>query len=115
VRLVGEDFDAAKLEASRYAAEVGAELVEDGAETSIAEGAGSMAVELTRGVEKFDAIFVPVGNGALIAGVGAWFKAHSPSTRIIGVCAAGAWMMLCWSRTISWSKRCGCCSKRLAC
>jgi threonine dehydratase len=35
-------------------------------------------------------IFVPVGNGALISGIGCWMKARSPGTRIVGVCAAGA-------------------------
>jgi threonine dehydratase len=37
-----------------------------------------------------EVIFVPVGNGALISGIGCWMKARSPGTRIVGVCAAGA-------------------------
>ena len=37
-----------------------------------------------------DALLVPLGNGALLSGVGAWIKAHAPSTEVIGVCAEGA-------------------------
>src|SRR5690606_13518691 len=40
--------------------------------------------------EPLDTIVVPVGDGALITGIGCWAKAHAPSTRIVGVCATGA-------------------------
>jgi threonine dehydratase len=44
-----------------------------------------------------DAIILPVGDGALIAGVAHWIKAHAPGTRIIGVSAAGSpSMALSW-------------------
>jgi threonine dehydratase len=33
---------------------------------------------------------VPLGNGALLGGIATWMKAHSPHTRVIGVCASGA-------------------------
>ena len=36
-----------------------------------------------------DAIFVPLGNGSLINGIGTWFKHVSPATEVIGVCAEG--------------------------
>ncbi len=90
VRLVGEDFDAAHLAARGFAAEIGARLVEDGREQAIAEGAGTIGLELRRWPERFDAILVPLGDGALLAGVARWVKAHQPATRMIGVCASGA-------------------------
>jgi threonine dehydratase len=90
VRLEGEDFDAAKLAARSYAEQIGARFVEDGAEPAIAEGAGTLGVELTAWPEPLDAVYVPVGNGALATGVGRWIKAHSPATEVVGVCAAGA-------------------------
>ncbi|MCZ6508672.1 MAG: pyridoxal-phosphate dependent enzyme, partial [Acidobacteria bacterium] len=89
VRTYGEDFDEAKDEAARYAAAQGALYVEDGREDEIAEGAGSIAVEILAG-EAVDAIYVPVGNGALANGVGSWGRQHSPQTRVVGVCAEGA-------------------------
>jgi threonine dehydratase len=90
VRLAGDDFDAAKEAARAYADQTGARFVEDGAEPAIAEGAGSLAVELTTWPEPIDAAYVPVGNGALVTGVGRWLKAQSPQTEVVGVCAAGA-------------------------
>ncbi len=90
VRLAGEDFDAAHEVAKRFAAEIGARLVEDGRDPAIGEGAGTIGVELLRWPEPFDAIVVPLGDGSLLAGIARWVKAHRPATRMVGVCASGA-------------------------
>jgi threonine dehydratase len=90
VRLEGEDFDAAKQAARIFAAEQGSLFVEDGLESAISEGAGTIGLELSRLPETLDVVLVPLGNGALINGIGRWMKAQSPSTQIIGVCAEGA-------------------------
>lgn len=89
VRLHSDDFDTAKEEARRFCASSGALLVEDGLETQISEGAGTIARELLAR-DAFDALLVPLGNGALLNGMGLWTKAHAPATRVIGVCAEGA-------------------------
>lgn len=90
VHLRGADFDAAREHASDFAAQQGYRLVVDGGEPAVAEGAGTMAVELATWPEPFDAVFVPVGNGALINGIGRWLKHVSPQTRVIGVGATGS-------------------------
>jgi len=90
VRLIGEDFDAAHLAAVAFAADTGAQLIEDGRNVPISEGAGTIGVELLHWPEPFDAILVPLGDGALLAGVARWVKAHQPGTQVIGVCASGA-------------------------
>lgn len=90
VRLEGFDFDAAKAAARAYAATVGARFVEDGREVEIAEGAGTIAVELLRGAAAFDALLIPLGDGALVTGMGAWTKQRAPGTRVIAVVARGA-------------------------
>ena len=90
VRLVEGDSDKAHATARRFANEHGALLVVDGHEPAIAEGAGTIALELLRWPEPFDAILVPLGDGALLGGISCWFKAHSPGVRMIGVCAAGS-------------------------
>ena len=90
VRLVGRDFDAAKEHAHKFAEETGGCYIEDGREPAIAEGAGSIAVELCRWKDPLDVVLFPLGNGALLAGVGRWMKARSPTTRVVAVCAAGA-------------------------
>ncbi len=90
VRLEGDDFDAAKDAGCAHAEASGARFVVDGREPPISEGAGTIAVELGRWAEPFDALLVPIGDGALIAGIGAWARARMPGTQVIGVCAAGA-------------------------
>ncbi|HEY7499465.1 MAG TPA: pyridoxal-phosphate dependent enzyme, partial [Vicinamibacterales bacterium] len=65
-------------------------LIEDGRDAAIAEGAGTIAVELLESPEPIDDIVVPVGDGALVGGVARWVKAHRPSARVVGVVAAGA-------------------------
>lgn len=90
VRLHSDDFDAAKAEAKRYAQADGGLFVEDGREASIAEGAGTIGLELLARGESFDALVLPLGNGALLTGVARWVKAHSPGTQVVGVSARGA-------------------------
>jgi threonine dehydratase len=90
VVLEGRDFDEAKDGALRHAAHTGAFYVEDGLLGPIAEGAGTIAIELGRLDEPLDACLVPLGNGSLINGMGTWVKRFSPGTRIIAVCPAGA-------------------------
>ena len=90
VRLAGRDFDDAKSHARAYAEREGLMLIEDGREPAIAEGAGSIAVELLSWPEPITTVLIPLGNGALLGGMGTWIRHTSPATTIIGVCAAGA-------------------------
>lgn len=90
VRQVGEDFDAAKLAAKEYAAGHGLLFVEDSRNVEFSEGAATMGLELLRYPKPFDALLIPLGNGAMIAGVARWVKARAPEVQVIGVSAAGA-------------------------
>lgn len=90
VRLEGADFDSAKTAARLLATAVGTELVEDGLMPAISEGAGTIALELLARDDAYDAIVVPLGNGALLNGMARWIKAVSPATRVVGVVANGA-------------------------
>jgi threonine dehydratase len=89
VRLAGADFDAAKEAARRHASKTGQRWVEDGAEAAIADGAGSIALELLEATS-FDVLLVPLGNGALLDGVGRVVRALAPRVRIVAVVAANA-------------------------
>ena len=91
----GEDFDTARGASEAYAAEHEAELLVDGDDVRISTGAATLALELTDAVERGDLpmpaiIAVPVGNGALLNGVGSWLRAVVPSCRVLGVQAAEA-------------------------
>jgi threonine dehydratase len=90
VRLKGADFDAAKNAARRFAAEHEAFYVEDGAIPEIAEGAGTMALEISEAGFMPEIMLVPLGNGALATGIGTWCRHAEPGTRVIGVVAEGA-------------------------
>ena len=94
---VGADSAASEAVARDYVAgRKGCVYVEDGKEMAIAEGAGTIGVELIQ-AGPFDAVVLPVGDGALITGVARWIKDCAPQTRIIGVCASGApCMALSW-------------------
>lgn len=92
VRLAGQDFDAAKEAARAYARDHGAILVVDGDHPAIAEGAGTIACELTEQCQgaPLDTLLVPLGNGALATGIGTWIKEAWPGTRVVAVASAGA-------------------------
>jgi threonine dehydratase len=88
--LHGTDFDEAKVEAKRFALEVGARFIEDGLDIETLEGAGTMGLELLEFPEPLDVLLVPLGNGAMFNGVARVLKARRPKTRMIAVQAAGA-------------------------
>lgn len=90
VILEGADFDAAKEAAVSFATDRAMRFVEDGAHPAIAEGAGTIALEMTGDENALDGMIAPLGNGALIGGLGAWLRHASHSTKMIAVCAQGA-------------------------
>ena len=90
VVLEGTDFDDAKAAGKRHAEATGALWVEDGLAPEIAEGAGTIALELDHMKTPLDAVLVPLGDASLVNGIGTWFKRFSPATTVIAVCAAGA-------------------------
>jgi threonine dehydratase len=94
---VGRDSAESQEAALDHAASTpGCVFIQDGKAPEIAEGAGTIGVELLR-AQPPDTIVLPVGDGALISGVARWIKEHSPKTRIVGVCASGApSMVLSW-------------------
>jgi threonine dehydratase len=105
VRTAGEDFDAARLAAAEHATASGWHLLVDGEDPWISIGAGTIALELTGAIASGDLpalerFYVPVGNGALIAGIGTWLRSVAPDMGVIGVQAAAAPAM-----TLSWRAR----------
>jgi threonine dehydratase len=90
VVLHGEDFDAAKIEAKRVAAQTGARMIEDSLDPATGEGAGTIGLELLSFPERLETLLVPLGNGAMLAGIARVMKARSPQTRVIAVQSTGA-------------------------
>lgn len=56
----------------------------------IIAGQGTIGLEILEQCEKVDNVFVAMGGGGLISGIGAVMKAFSPQTKIYGVAAANS-------------------------
>ncbi len=94
VRLLGTDLDFAKDEGKRFASEAHVPFFEDGVEPTQFEGYGAIAGEILDQLgEPPAAVVVPVGNGALIGGIGRALKARAPETEVVGVAAKEAPVM----------------------
>ena len=86
VVLAGDSYDGAKERAEALAAERGMVVIPPFDDEHIIAGQGTVAMEIVRQQgEPYDAIFIEVGGGGLIAGISAYIKALWPRTRIVGV------------------------------
>ena len=91
VLLHGNTYDEAAEHALALAATDAAVYVPPYDHPLVIAGQGTVGMEVLRQHPgRIDAIFVPVGGGGLIAGIGAYVKAIEPSIRLIGVEAAEA-------------------------
>ncbi|HWC98118.1 MAG TPA: threonine/serine dehydratase [Candidatus Sulfopaludibacter sp.] len=84
IRLAGDDPLTAELAARRAAEASGQVFISPYNDLDVVAGQGTIAVELHRQLPRIGAVYVAVGGGGLIAGIGAYLKAVSPSTEIIG-------------------------------
>lgn len=82
----GDTYDEAHKHAKQLAVERGMTFVHPYDDEDVIAGQGTVAMEILQQTSQtIDAIFVPIGGGGLIAGVAAYIKQKSPSTRVIGV------------------------------
>ena len=95
IRQTGADLDEAKEEARAHASQQGLPFFEDGAEPAQYEGYGAIADEiLAQAPEPPSAILVPLGNGALLGGIGLATSRAAPTVERIGVAAKEAPVMV---------------------
>jgi threonine dehydratase len=101
LKLVGDDLDEAKVAARTFADSRGLPFFEDGAEPAQFTGYEAIGDEIVGQLaEPPAAVVVPVGNGALLAGVGRALGRRSPPTLRVGVVAKEAPAM-----ALSWEAR----------
>ncbi len=60
-------------------------FVEDGDSPAIVAGTSTIGMEIVRDLPQVEVVIVPVGNGALIGGIGSALKARNPDIQVIGV------------------------------
>lgn len=87
VVLHGQDFDAAKEECRRREMADGLVNISPFDDPYVIAGQGTIGMELLRqaNLQKLEAIFICVGGGGLIAGIGTYIKRLAPHIKIIGV------------------------------
>jgi threonine dehydratase len=94
LRYMGDDPLAAEIAARHAAEESGRVFISPYNDLDVVAGQGTIAVELQRQAPGLDAVFVAVGGGGLIAGIGGYYKAVSPDTEIVGCWPAASPVML---------------------
>lgn len=90
VILTGDTFDDCAASARQYTAEHSMTFIPPFDDLKIIEGQGTVAVEVLADLPNIDFLFAPIGGGGLVAGIGSYFKTHSPHTTIVGVEPEGA-------------------------
>lgn len=86
----GPDLASAFLAAREHAARTGAVLLNDATDPLVPAGAGTIALEVLESLPGTRTMVVPMGDTALIRGVGAVARRHPGEIRVVGVQAAGA-------------------------
>jgi threonine dehydratase len=84
VKRLGNDPLEAELAARAAASQQGKVFISPYNDTQVMAGQGTIAVELLRQLPRLDAIFVAVGGGGLIGGIGAFLKCASAQTEVVG-------------------------------
>ncbi len=81
---VGHNPLDAELAARAYAETTGKTYISPYNDRLVVAGQGTIARELLQQVPRLDAVYVAVGGGGLISGIGTYLHALSPATEVIG-------------------------------
>ena len=84
IHRAGDDPLEAELAARAAATRQGKVFISPYNDAQVMAGQGTIAVELQQQLPSIDALFVAVGGGGLIGGIGAYMKCASPRTEIVG-------------------------------
>jgi threonine dehydratase len=91
VVLKGDTYDEAALHAEKLCRKKGYTYIHPFDDVDVIAGQGTIGMEILRQYTGcLDAIYVPVGGGGLIGGIGAYVKYLRPEIRVIGVECEGS-------------------------
>ena len=90
LRFVGRDLDETKEILQSELDEDRQIFVEDGSSPDVVAGTATIGLELQEQLPDMEVVVVPVGNGALIGGIGAMIKDRMPAAKVVGVYAEKA-------------------------
>jgi threonine dehydratase len=84
IRIGGNDPLSAELAARQAAEKSGRVFISPYNDRDVVAGQGTIGLELRHQIPRLDAVFVAVGGGGLIGGIGGYLKHVSPATEIVG-------------------------------
>lgn len=79
----GEDSLSTELHAREMASSTGSIWVSPYNDYDIISGQGTIAMEMLSQAEDIDDVFITVGGGGLISGIGTYLKVNAPDTRVV--------------------------------
>jgi threonine dehydratase len=92
--LIGDTFDDSYLQARQCCEKENKIFVHPFDDPQVIAGQGTVGIDImNEAVKSPDYVFVTIGGGGLISGIGSYIKNISPSTKIIGVEPVGAGSM----------------------
>ncbi len=83
VRFFGTDGLDTEMHAREYAVENGMIYLSPYNDEQVIAGQGVCGVEISRQLTQVDAVFIAVGGGGLISGVGAYLKSINPAVEVV--------------------------------
>ena len=84
IQTVGQNPLDAELAARAAADASGRTYISPYNDWQVVAGQGTIAVELLRQIGHIDAVFIAVGGGGLVSGIGSYLRARSPHTEVVG-------------------------------
>jgi len=91
VRLIGDTYDDAYQQALKLAKKGKRTFIHPFDDEKVIEGQGTVGLEILEDCDTpIDYVFVAIGGGGIISGLGSYFKQLSPETKIIGVEPVGS-------------------------
>ena len=87
VLIAGADSSLSEVYAQKLAASEGYSYVSPYNDAEVIAGQGTIGLELLEQLPQIDTVFISMGGGGLISGIGSVLKAISPKTTVIGVSA----------------------------
>lgn len=93
VHFFGSDGLDTEQHARQYAQDKGMNYLSPYNDPDVIAGQGSCGVEIARQIKQLDAIFIAVGGGGLISGVGSFLKSVHPGLDVIGCQPAASAVM----------------------
>ena len=90
VRLYGTESGESEREARRFADKNGMTYISPYNDLAVIGGQGTCGVEIADQLDNIDAVFVSVGGGGLIGGIGSWLKSRDSSIEVVGCLPANS-------------------------